>query len=98
MVDHLREAIARGAGGEALPLSDGVRYRRDYAFAASLAVRAVTRLFETSGDHALYREVPIQRHFRDVHAGSHQVAIVWDTAAQSSGRVQVGLQPGGQIF
>jgi alkylation response protein AidB-like acyl-CoA dehydrogenase len=98
MVDHLREAIARGAGGAAFPLADRVRYRRDYAFAAGLAVRAVTRLFEASGGHALYREIPIQRHFRDVHAGSHQVAIVWDTAAQSWGRVQVGLQPEDQIF
>lgn len=35
----------------------------------------------------------MQRYFRDVHAGSHQVAITWDGAAQSYGRVRFGLEP-----
>ena len=45
---------------------------------------------EASGGHALFQDVPMQRYFRDVHAGSHQVAITWDGAAQSYGRVQLG--------
>lgn len=35
----------------------------------------------------------MQRSFRDVHAGSHQVAVTWDAAARSYGRVQLGLEP-----
>lgn len=98
MVDHLAEAIGRGAAGEPVPLEDRARYRRDMCFAARLSVQAVTRLFEASGGHALFKEAPMQRYFRDVHAGSHQVAIVWDAAAQAYGRVQLGLDPRDQLL
>lgn len=97
MGHHLEEAIARGAAGEQVALEDLTRYRRDMCFAAKLAVQAVTRLFEASGGHALFRQVPMQRFFRDVHAGSHQVAIVWDAAAQAYGRVQLGREAPDQL-
>jgi 3-hydroxy-9,10-secoandrosta-1,3,5(10)-triene-9,17-dione monooxygenase len=53
----------------------------------------VDRLFEVSGGHSLFDASPIQRAHRDVHAGSHQVALLWDTYAEQYGRVRLGLEP-----
>lgn len=93
MRHDLREMIGCGARGETLALEARLRYRRDHAYIAKLSVQAVDRLFEVSGGHALYDSSPIQRAHRDVHAGSHQVALVWDTYAEQYGRVRLGLEP-----
>lgn len=86
-------AVARGGSEEELSGGDVARIRRDQCYVARLAVQAVNRLFEASGGHALFDAEPIQRHHRDVHAGSHQVALLWDAAAQAYGRHLLGLPP-----
>lgn len=92
------EVVARGRSREELSGGDVARIRRDQCFVARLAVRAVNRLFEGSGGHALFDADPIQRHHRDVHAGSHQVALAWDTSAQAYGRHVLGLPPEPGLF
>lgn len=87
-------AATRGASGEQLSGGELARIRRDQCFVAKLAVQAVNRLFEASGGHALFDGDPIQRQHRDVHAGSHQVALLWDAAAEAYGRHLLGLPPG----
>jgi alkylation response protein AidB-like acyl-CoA dehydrogenase len=94
----LREMLERAAGGRAPTLEERMRYRRNHAYVTKLAVQAVNRLFEVSGGHAVFEDAPIQRAHRDVHAGSHQVALVWDTYAEQYGRVRLGLEPTDTIF
>jgi 3-hydroxy-9,10-secoandrosta-1,3,5(10)-triene-9,17-dione monooxygenase len=87
------EVVERGRTGEELSEGDVSRFRRDHCFVARLAVQAVNRLFDGSGGHALFDADPIQRQHRDVHAGSHQIALLWDTSAQAYGRHVLGLPP-----
>lgn len=89
----LHELLERGARGDEIPLMDRLRYRRDHAYIARLAVRAVNRLFEVSGGGALYQDSPLQRAHRDVNAGAKQIALIWDTYAEQYGRVRIGLEP-----
>jgi 3-hydroxy-9,10-secoandrosta-1,3,5(10)-triene-9,17-dione monooxygenase len=69
------------------------RYRRDVGYVAKLCVQAVNRLFEASGGRALYASQPMQRCFRDVHAGAHHTALAWDSIAEGYGRAALGLPP-----
>jgi 3-hydroxy-9,10-secoandrosta-1,3,5(10)-triene-9,17-dione monooxygenase len=88
-----REVLDRAARGEMPTVLDRARYRRDHAFATKLALRAVTRLVEEGGGHALQASHPLQRFYRDVHAGSQHASIRWDENAEQYGRVALGLDP-----
>jgi 3-hydroxy-9,10-secoandrosta-1,3,5(10)-triene-9,17-dione monooxygenase len=88
-----RELIERAARGDLPTEMDQATARRNYGYVAKLCVQAVDRLFEASGGHALYDTQAIQRFHRDVHAGSHQVALYWDAIAEGYGRAALGLPP-----
>jgi alkylation response protein AidB-like acyl-CoA dehydrogenase len=92
------EVVKRGAIGEPFTDREATTIRRDICFVAMLAVRAVNRLFDASGGHALYDWDPMQRFHRDVHAGSHQTALFWDPAAMAYGRHVFGLPPEPGLF
>jgi len=74
-------------------LEERARLRRDTAFAVRLCTRAVDRLFEAAGAHALFDASPLQRAFRDLHAMSAHAFLNWDTTAELYGRVELGLPP-----
>jgi 3-hydroxy-9,10-secoandrosta-1,3,5(10)-triene-9,17-dione monooxygenase len=78
-------------GGNLPTIEERVRYRRDGAFAASLCVRAVDRLIEASGGRGFYDANPMQRAFRDVHTGAAHIALTWEVAAATYGKVAMGL-------
>ena len=86
------EILERAARGEMPPPVDRARYRRDHAYMTRLCVRAIDRLFEAAGGHALYDDNPLQRFYRDAHAASHHTALVWDAPAELYGRVVLGLE------
>jgi alkylation response protein AidB-like acyl-CoA dehydrogenase len=65
--------------------------RRRFSYVAKLCVQSVNRLFEASGAHSLFESEAIQRFHRDIHAGSHQGALYWDTIAEGYGRAALGL-------
>jgi 3-hydroxy-9,10-secoandrosta-1,3,5(10)-triene-9,17-dione monooxygenase len=88
-----RQMIERAGRGEQFSDLDRVRYARDFGYVARLAVSAANRLFDAAGGHALFETDPIQRLWRDVHAGSHQAALYWDTIAENYGRTAFGLPP-----
>jgi len=88
---NCREILDRAANGEAPSLLDRARYRRDHGFIANLCTRAVDRLFDGAGGHALYDSNPLQRQQRDVHAAVHHVALRWDATAEQYGRIALGL-------
>jgi 3-hydroxy-9,10-secoandrosta-1,3,5(10)-triene-9,17-dione monooxygenase len=88
----LAELIERGARDDEFTVLDRARFRRDHGFINNLCVRAVNRLFDASGGNALYDSSALQRFHRDVNAGSHQIAITWDLAAEIYGRARFGLE------
>jgi alkylation response protein AidB-like acyl-CoA dehydrogenase len=88
-----RELVERASRGDQPSDLEQAAVRRDYGFVAKLCVRAVNRLFEAAGGHALYDSEAIQRFHRDVHAGSHQAALAWDSIGEGYGRVALGLPP-----
>jgi len=77
-----------------LPTADAVKARRDAAFAAQLCVRAVDIVFAAGGGTALYETSPLERAWRDVHAGVAQITLQWDIVGPASGRVELGLPSG----
>ena len=88
-----QENLDRARRDEMPSVDDRLRYRRNQAYVATLAVRAVNRLFEASGGSALFDSDPIQRFHRDAHAGSHHVSLSWYVASEQYGRVRLGLEP-----
>ncbi len=65
--------------------------RRDYAYAATLCVRAVERLYTASGASANFESSPLQRFWRDVHAMAVHAGINFDAAGENFGRLELGL-------
>ncbi len=68
-----------------------MKLRRDAAYCARLCVEAVDLLYAGAGGSALYTTNPLQRFWRDIHAGAANMTIRWETAGQAFGRTQVGL-------
>ena len=93
MADDGLKIVARAKKGESPELKERARIRRNQAYVAKLSVRAVDRLFEASGGHALFDDNPMQRFHRDVHAGSHHFGLAWETTAEEYGRMRLGLEP-----
>jgi 3-hydroxy-9,10-secoandrosta-1,3,5(10)-triene-9,17-dione monooxygenase len=88
-----REVLERASRGELPSEFEQASIRRDYGYVAKLCLQAANRLFEASGGHALYDSSALQRFHRDIHAGSHQVALYWDSIAGGYGRASLGLPP-----
>ncbi|HWD04936.1 MAG TPA: flavin-dependent monooxygenase [Amycolatopsis sp.] len=65
-IDELYQLACRG---KKLPFSTRLRVRRDQVRGTERAISAIDRLFENSGGRALSRGTPIQRFWRDAHAG-----------------------------
>lgn len=68
------------------------RNKRDMAFSCVVATRAVDRLFYAAGANGLFLSNGLQRAFRDVHAGSSQLALNWDANGTDYGRVMLGME------
>jgi alkylation response protein AidB-like acyl-CoA dehydrogenase len=90
---NTREVLDRAARGETFTILDRARYRRDQVFMVKLAVRAIGRLFEAGGGHALLESNPLQRFHRDALAASQHMALRWDEYAEQYGRAALGLDP-----
>jgi len=66
---NCRELMGYAVAGERIPVELRLRVRRDQVRGTGQAIRAVDRLFENSGGRALKVGTPIQRFWRDAHAG-----------------------------
>jgi 3-hydroxy-9,10-secoandrosta-1,3,5(10)-triene-9,17-dione monooxygenase len=78
------------AGGE-IPDETRARWRRDGAYTTQMCVRAVDLLFAAAGGNAIYLAHPLQRAWRDIHAGAAHFLLSWDMAGTLYGRVALGL-------
>ncbi|MFE7131870.1 acyl-CoA dehydrogenase family protein [Streptomyces sp. NPDC057638] len=84
---------AKGAAGEEFSLEERARARADMGAAVRLAKEAVTILASASGGSSIYRDVPIQRITRDIHALSLHALMNPDTNNELYGRILCGLEP-----
>jgi len=72
---------------------DRVRWRRDAAWGARSAVRAVNLLFEVGGAHVLWLDDQLHQFQRDITAASHHYGMAWSTLFNGYGRAALGLDP-----
>jgi 3-hydroxy-9,10-secoandrosta-1,3,5(10)-triene-9,17-dione monooxygenase len=75
-----------------------LRWKRNAAFATSLAVRAIDALMPAAGAAGLSLHLPLQRQFRDIHAASSHIGLTWDVHAAAYGQSALGLQPQGGML
>ena len=91
MAEDGRQVVSRAERDETPDLKERARIRRNQGYVAKLSVRAVDRLFEASGGHALFDASPMQRFHRDAHAASHHFGLSWETGAEEYGRIRLVL-------
>ena len=87
----MRRALESFHADELLSLEQRIQNHRDYAYLTQLCLRAIERIYLTSGGTANYESNPLQRYWRDVHAMGAHVAINFDTAGETFGRQELGL-------
>jgi 3-hydroxy-9,10-secoandrosta-1,3,5(10)-triene-9,17-dione monooxygenase len=69
LVHNMTELMDHANRGERFPLPLRLRIRRDQVRGTGRAIEAIDLLFENSGGRALKTGTPIQRFWRDAHAG-----------------------------
>jgi 3-hydroxy-9,10-secoandrosta-1,3,5(10)-triene-9,17-dione monooxygenase len=89
---NMTELMDRARAGEKIPLSLRLRVRRDQVRGTGQAITAVDQLFENSGGRALRTGTPIQRFWRDAHAGRVHAINDPERALTMFGRGEFGLQ------
>jgi len=70
--------------------------RLSQAFAVRLIVQAIDALFQAAGGQGIFTTHPIQRAWRDIHAGARHVSLNWDAVSTMYGQHALGLDPKGQ--
>ncbi|MFB6597742.1 3-hydroxy-9,10-secoandrosta-1,3,5(10)-triene-9,17-dione monooxygenase oxygenase subunit [Streptomyces diastaticus] len=88
---NLRELSELAAAGREIPMELRLRTRRDQVRGTERAVAAIDLLFKTAGGNALRRGNPVERAWRDAHAGSVHVANDVERALAMYGRGAFGL-------
>jgi 3-hydroxy-9,10-secoandrosta-1,3,5(10)-triene-9,17-dione monooxygenase len=89
---NIDEALALATAGEKIPMPLRVRSRRDQVNATGSAITAVDRLFESAGGRALKSGTPIQRFWRDAHAGRVHAINDPEKAQVMFGQFELGLK------
>ena len=92
--DNCLEAERKIAEVGACTEIDKARWRRDGAYAANLCAKGVDQIFAAAGGGANYRKNPLQRYFRDIHAGVSHIGVSWDANAPEFARAKLGLPTG----
>ena len=86
----MTELMGLATSNEKIPLPLRLRTRRDQVTGTGQAIRAVDLLFENSGGRALKMGTPIQRFWRDAHAGRVHAINDPERALSMFGRGEFG--------
>jgi 3-hydroxy-9,10-secoandrosta-1,3,5(10)-triene-9,17-dione monooxygenase len=89
---NITEELEIVSRGEKIPMSLRMQVRRDQVNATSAAIAAVDRLFESAGGRALKVGTPIQRFWRDAHAGRVHAINDPEKALALFGQFELGLK------
>jgi resorcinol 4-hydroxylase (FADH2) len=92
----LEQAAIAAQRGEQAGLDLRQRNRLAQAFSVRLLIQAVDALFLASGGQSIFTGRPIQRAWRDAHAGGVHVSMNWDAVSTMYGQYALGLDPKGQ--
>ena len=90
---NMTELMGHARAGEPIPMPLRLRIRRDQVRGTGRAISAVDLLFENSGGRALRTGTPIQRFWRDAHAGRVHAINDPERALSMFGRGEFGLPP-----
>lgn len=88
---NMTELMELARAGEKIPVPVRLRVRRDQVRGTGQAISAVDLLFENSGGRALKTGTPIQRFWRDAHAGRVHAINDPERALSMFGRGEFGL-------
>ncbi|WP_040778301.1 3-hydroxy-9,10-secoandrosta-1,3,5(10)-triene-9,17-dione monooxygenase oxygenase subunit [Nocardia pneumoniae] len=91
MERNISEQLRYAEAGEEIPVELRVRSRRDQVRGTERAIEAIDLLFDNSGGHSIRKPNPIERHWRDAHAGSVHVINDVERALVLYGRDAFGL-------
>jgi 3-hydroxy-9,10-secoandrosta-1,3,5(10)-triene-9,17-dione monooxygenase len=89
---NMTELMEYASAREKIPIPLRLRVRRDQVRGTCQAISAVDLLFENSGGRALRTGTPIQRFWRDAHAGRVHAINDPERALSMFGRGEFGLQ------
>lgn len=92
----LENALAAAFAGQQSELDLRLRNRLSQSFSARLVVQAIDALFQAAGGQGIFTAKPIQRAWRDIHAGAVHVSLTWDAVSTMYGQYALGLDPKGQ--
>lgn len=88
---NVTEAWAHANANRLIPSELRLRVRRDQVMGVERAIEAVDLLFKTAGGNSLRSGDPVERAWRDAHAGSVHVANDVDRTLAFYGRGEFGL-------
>jgi 3-hydroxy-9,10-secoandrosta-1,3,5(10)-triene-9,17-dione monooxygenase len=89
---NIEEELEYVARGEKIPTALRVRVRRDQVNATGAGIAALDRLFESAGGRALRSGTPIQRFWRDAHAGRVHAINDPEKARVLFGQYELGMK------
>jgi len=87
----LTQMIAQTNAGQASPVADKLRWKRNLAYGVRLARQAMDNVMSMSGAGGLATNSPLQRQFRDLSAAASHIALTWDVQAPMYGQNVLGL-------
>lgn len=91
LMRNINEELELIRAGEDVPMSLRTRARRDQVRGTTRSIAAIDKLFENSGGKALATGTPIQRFWRDAHAGRVHAANDPERAYVMYGTGEFGL-------
>jgi 3-hydroxy-9,10-secoandrosta-1,3,5(10)-triene-9,17-dione monooxygenase len=93
-VDRIWDAVD---AGRTISFEQRAEVRRNQTRAAWRAVRAADEVFDRSGGNALRMDNPLQRFWRDAHAGLHHAIHVSSIPYHSAALSSLGVEPQGTL-
>jgi 3-hydroxy-9,10-secoandrosta-1,3,5(10)-triene-9,17-dione monooxygenase len=93
LIGNVGDEYALLEAGREIPFDLRARARRDQVRATGRAIASIDRLFEASGATALSNDAPVQRFWRDAHAGRVHAANDPERAYLIFGNNEFGLPP-----
>ncbi len=89
---NIDEELMLATAGEKIPIALRVRVRRDQVNATGSGIIAIDRMFESAGGRALKAGTPIQRFWRDAHAGRVHAINDPEKAQVLFGQFELGIK------
>ena len=91
LIGNVGDEYAHLVEGKEIPFALRARARRDQVRATTRSIASIDRLFEASGATALANDTPLQRFWRDAHAGRVHAANDAERAYLIFGNHEFGL-------